>query len=66
MQAPELLATLAKIHEEAVRAQEMLDLAQRSPAKSRISGRTALHRIEILSRDRLDPEPFSGRASGSG
>lgn len=66
--APPLIETLAVIQAEAARAVETLLVAQKAGDR-RVSGISALRRIEIAARDRLEDEPVdsssSGRSNGS-
>lgn len=63
-ETPGLLETLAAIHAEAAKAREMLAVAERIGEK-RIHGGTALSKIEIMARDRLEnPISSSGGRPG--
>lgn len=61
---PGLVETLTAIHAEAAKAREMLTVAERIGEK-RIHGGTALSKIEIMARDRLEsPISSSGGRNG--
>lgn len=67
--APPLIETLAVIQAEAARAVETLLVAQKAGDR-RVSGISALRRIEIAARDRLEEDDpadssSSGRSNGS-